>query len=127
MRRLLNYTFPNSWMGVGLLILRLAEGSTSIVSGLFQNWRFSDMTVNAAHLLELTTGSLLIVGLWTPIAGPLLALSELGRAIFLGRIDSLGLMRFATGLALAMTGPGAWSLDARFFGRRRIDVQSLQD
>jgi putative oxidoreductase len=127
MRRLLNYTFPNSWVGIGLLILRLAEGTTSIVSGVFQSWTLNEVIVNAAHLLELTTGSLLIAGLWTPIAGPLLAVSEIGRAIFLGRIDSLGVLRFAIGLALAMTGPGAWSLDARFFGRRRIDVQSLQD
>jgi uncharacterized membrane protein YphA (DoxX/SURF4 family) len=26
----------------------------------------------------------------------------------------------ALGLALAMLGPGAWSLDARVFGRKRI-------
>jgi uncharacterized membrane protein YphA (DoxX/SURF4 family) len=26
----------------------------------------------------------------------------------------------AAGLALAMLGPGAWSLDARLFGRKRI-------
>jgi hypothetical protein len=26
------------------------------------------------------------------------------------------------GLSLAMLGPGAWSVDARLFGRKRIDV-----
>jgi hypothetical protein len=31
------------------------------------------------------------------------------------------------GLSLAMLGPGAWSIDARLFGRKRIDVTVLKD
>jgi putative oxidoreductase len=30
------------------------------------------------------------------------------------------------GVALAMIGPGAWSLDARLFGWRRIDVRGRE-
>jgi hypothetical protein len=29
------------------------------------------------------------------------------------------------GGALAMVGPGAWSIDARLFGRKRIDIPEL--
>ncbi|HEX8765158.1 MAG TPA: hypothetical protein VF740_08355 [Candidatus Acidoferrum sp.] len=28
------------------------------------------------------------------------------------------------GASLAMLGPGAWSVDARLFGRKRIDIRS---
>ena len=28
----------------------------------------------------------------------------------------------STGVTLALVGPGGWSLDARLFGRRRIDI-----
>ncbi len=29
------------------------------------------------------------------------------------------------GAVLAMVGPGAWSIDARLFGRKRIDMPEL--
>jgi len=32
-------------------------------------------------------------------------------------------MLAALGAALAMVGPGAWSIDARLFGRKRIDIR----
>jgi hypothetical protein len=31
-------------------------------------------------------------------------------------------MLAAVGAALAMVGPGVWSIDARLFGRKRIDI-----
>ncbi len=68
-------------------------------------------------------GVLLLLGLWTPVAGILTALFEL-RSVS-SRCDSLWIciLLGALGLALAMIGPGAWSVDARLFGWKRIDPQ----
>jgi len=64
---------------------------------------------------------LLLLGLWTPIAGVFTALFEL-RNLF-SRCDNLWvcILLGALGVALAMIGPGAWSVDARLFGWKRID------
>jgi putative oxidoreductase len=72
-------------------------------------------------------GILLLVGLWTPVAGTLVAVVELWSAfshphdpwtyIFLGTF----------GAALALIGPGAWSVDARLFGWRRIDIRDRKN
>ena len=66
-------------------------------------------------------GLLLLVGLWTPIAGAVVAIVELAGALSLA--DSSTHVLLATlGAALAMIGPGAWSVDAHLFGWRRIDI-----
>jgi uncharacterized membrane protein YphA (DoxX/SURF4 family) len=67
-------------------------------------------------------GILLLVGLWTPVAGASQVIIEVW--IFFSRGDGAGLHVFlaALGVSLIMLGPGAWSVDARIFGRRRIDI-----
>ena len=74
-------------------------------------------------MLAADAGALLLTGLWTPIAGALVAVFELWFA-FLQPGDLWPLIRLGPyGAALALIGPGAWSLDARFFGRKRIDIR----
>jgi putative oxidoreductase len=34
----------------------------------------------------------------------------------------IAIIQAALGAVLAMVGPGAWSIDARLFGRKRIDM-----
>jgi putative oxidoreductase len=67
-------------------------------------------------------GVLLLVGFFTPMAGGLIVIVELWTA--LSRADNLRtcIVLAVVGAALAMLGPGAWSLDARLFGRKRIDI-----
>ena len=66
---------------------------------------------------------LLLVGVWTPITGAITAPIEL-RNIF-ARADNLWmcLLLGALGISIAMIGPGAWSVDARRYGWKRIDPQ----
>jgi len=77
-------------------------------------------------ILRLATagvGLLLLVGLWTPIAGALTAAFALWRA-FCHPADPWSCVMLATlGAALALLGPGGWSVDARLFGWKRIDLR----
>jgi putative oxidoreductase len=71
-------------------------------------------------LIEVVAGLLLCAGLWTPLAGSALAVIALWSA-FSEQGDFLAHILLATiAAALAMLGPGAWSVDARLFGRKRL-------
>ena len=65
-------------------------------------------------------GTLLLVGLWTPVAGTLVAAVEVWIAFSRSGDPWTPIMLAALGATLAMVGPGAWSIDARLFGRKRI-------
>ena len=67
-------------------------------------------------------GILLLAGLWTPVAGVLVVLVERWIAYFSPGNPWPPIMLTAFGASLAMVGPGAWSIDARLFGRKRIDT-----
>jgi uncharacterized membrane protein YphA (DoxX/SURF4 family) len=68
-------------------------------------------------------GILLLIGLWTPIAGTLVAIIELW-ATFSPPGDPWAPILLGTlGAALALLGPGAWSIDARLFGWKRIPIR----
>ena len=72
------------------------------------------------QIVAVSSGISLVAGLWTPICGVLLAGVE-SWIVFSRRGDSsLSLLLAALGLTLAMIGPGAWSVDALLFGRKRI-------
>jgi hypothetical protein len=110
-------TFARGWPGMGLLCLRATAAITAFHfsgSALALNWSLlTTMTEGAAALL-------LCAGLWTPIAGSMMAGVAVWTA-FSRPGDPWALMLLAAvGVALAMLGPGAWSIDALLFGRRRV-------
>ena len=67
-------------------------------------------------------GILLVVGLWTPIAGTLVAAIEVWKIFFQQGDPAIYILLGTVAAALAMVGPGFWSVDARLFGWKRIDV-----
>lgn len=69
---------------------------------------------------SLVVAVLLFIGLATPVAGIVEAAIQVGIMMLDKRYDFSSLVAAALGMALAMLGPGAWSLDARVFGRKRI-------
>ncbi len=75
------------------------------------------------HVVTTGVGLLLLVGLWTPITGALTAALALWHA-FSHPGDPWSCIMLATlGAALALLGPGGWSVDARLFGWKRIDLR----
>jgi hypothetical protein len=67
-------------------------------------------------------GILLVLGLWTPIAGTLVALLAVWDCVVPRGDPWANVLLAAIGAALALLGPGAWSVDARLFGWKRIDI-----
>lgn len=81
------------------------------------------MTV-VQDLIAAALGIFLLAGLWTPIMGALIALDQIWVAVSLqssgqdGKLIHIFLAVLSA--SAAMLGPGAWSIDARVFGRRRF-------
>lgn len=118
MQRLFS-TFANSWPGFGLLIQRLLLGAALFHAGIVQL-----EAPTAGQTVPSITGALLglfvLAGLWTPIVGALVAAIELW-IVFAGVNDFwMSLILAVFGGTLAMIGPGAWSIDARLFGRKHL-------
>ena len=72
----------------------------------------------ALLLIDAGAALLLLVGLWTPIAGAVIACCELWIVVAGGGEFWLSLVLATLGATLAMIGPGAWSIDALLFGRK---------
>ena len=66
-------------------------------------------------------GIFLIVGLWTPIAGVSVAITEVWKMLMLHGDKPGWLLLGTVGAALAMLGPGLWSVDARLYGWKRLE------
>jgi hypothetical protein len=74
-------------------------------------------------MIGAVAGIFLLAGLWTPAVGTLVAIVEMWIAIFGGGNSFVPVMLATLGATLAMIGPGACSVDARLFGRKRIKTQ----
>jgi putative oxidoreductase len=110
-------SFARGWPGAGLLCLRLIAAIATfhhVTSGLV-----SDPSL-LRILIEGAAGLLLCAGLWTPIAGSALSVVALWSAFSENGDFWTQLLSATVAVALAMLGPGAWSIDARLFGRKRI-------
>ncbi len=75
--------------------------------------------------LYIAAGILLFAGLWTPISGSLVAVLGLWNLITAHPADPwVTILLVTIGVALALLGPGSWSVDARLFGWKRIDLEN---
>jgi putative oxidoreductase len=116
-------SFARGWPGIGLLLLRIVSGGFLIIDGFEKCLAGQQAGLLIVGLFTIADGALLFAGLWTPIAGPLVLVLS-GRWIFVQHQDPHpGILLAAIGVALALVGPGALSLDARLFGWKKIDLE----
>jgi hypothetical protein len=113
-------TFADGWPGAGLLLQRLLVGGALIYCAISSLTVALRLEVAVPELLGAAAGALIIVGLWTPVTG--IMVSAVQSWIAFSRPNSALMPMFLAvlGLSLAMIGPGAWSIDARLFGRKQI-------
>lgn len=122
MRRLFS-TFARGWPGAGLLLMRLVAGIGLIGHAVTRFGPGLSVESAMTHVFAIALGLLLLAGLWTPIAGVLMVIVELRNALSQSGDPWVKVLLGTIGVALALIGPGAWSVDARRFGWKRIDIR----
>ena len=104
------------------MLLRVLVGSVVLVHASPKLWTAAPLPMTVLSAAEAASGLLLIAGLWTPVAGTVVALLEVSHALTIVPDRLVCLLAGAVGAALAMLGPGRWSVDARLFGWKRIEA-----
>ena len=133
--------FPAGSVGLALLLLRLVDGF-GLVAEVMHIFTPAGASLEPTSMLLLSfalgaSALLLILGLRTSVAGSAAAICTAGAALY-GRhyLNLLGsgmdawlflfaIVFFLSG-SLALLGPGCYSLDARLFGWRLIELSSGQ-
>jgi len=111
--------FPSGSPGFALLLLRLFVGAVFVSDALTTGAALSGVSICVLVGCALAV----IAGYLTPIAAVLASVTEAAIAP-LAHVSSLTLHSIAPmviAIALALLGPGAYSLDARIFGRRLME------
>jgi putative oxidoreductase len=122
LRRLFS-SFADGWPGVGLLGLRLVAGMVLIARGVAILRTAAPLDAASAEIVTMIAALLLIAGMCTPVSGSALALVQMGNLLMRRGDPWTNILLGTVGAALALLGPGAWSIDARRFGWKRMDIR----
>ena len=115
-------TFGDHLPSHGLLLLRLIV-ATALIARCVQLVNGASLQTFTPHVIAAGAGLLLLLGLWTPVAGVILAISEILIAFSQGHDPWASVLLGSLGIAVALLGPGTWSLDARRSGWKRIEIR----
>lgn len=107
--------------------MRLVAGSSLIAHGLMRLWGGQPAQLFIPEALGVVAGILLLGGLWTPIAGSLVAALGAWQSVTQPGDPWANIFLGTIGIGLALLGPGEWSMDARLFGWKRIDVRRMKN
>jgi uncharacterized membrane protein YphA (DoxX/SURF4 family) len=120
--RRLYSTFAGGWPGMGLLLMRSVIGGVLMVRASLRLWGDPPPNITITAVILLVAGFLLVLGLWTPIVGTSVAVIEVWKILTQPGDRWLWLLLGTASVALAMLGPGRWSIDARLFGWKRVEA-----
>jgi putative oxidoreductase len=112
-------TFANGWPGTGLFIQRLVIGTALLYRGVVQ-LQAPAAGLTIPSIAAAILGLFILLGLWTPLMGALVALAQIWILVAGAGDISTPLLLGTFGGTVAMIGPGAWSIDARLFGRKHL-------
>ena len=115
-------TFAEGWPGCGPLLQRFLAGGILVYCGALSLTK-DHLELAIPQIFGAVVGVLILVGLWTPVAGTLAAAVELWIAFSQPNNMPIAVILAVLGVTLAMIGPGAWSIDARLFGRKQLDSE----
>jgi hypothetical protein len=110
--------FPTGAAGVALVLLRVSVAATLVANVLpsgnpdVHAWEFAGLGL---------LGGALCLGVFTPVSSVLSCFVEIAS---ISNLKELGVTHLISAIlitaSLAMLGPGAYSVDARMFGRRLV-------
>ena len=106
--------------------MRLSAGLGMVVQGVLTLLAEPPPGPVLFQTLSVGLGLLLLVGLWTPVVGTLVAAEALWNVFSSGH-PWRWVMLATLGAALALIGPGAWSIDARLYGWRRLEIRDRKN
>jgi putative oxidoreductase len=115
-------TFPNGWPGRGLLVLRLAVGGMLLTNGTAWLASGPHRETSASAIIGIAAGLLMLIGFCTPV-GSILAVISQSLTLFISAVmPQTAILLLSISVAVAMLGPGAWSIDSLLFGRHRLKI-----
>lgn len=107
---------------MGLLLIRIAVGVSVGCHGIGLLRNEAPTTLMLVGTLHIGLGALIVMGLWTPVVGVLVACMTLADAYSEPQARWHCLLTGAIAAATALIGPGRWSVDARLFGWKRVEI-----
>jgi len=119
-------TFEERLPSHGALLLR-AILAVALIGRLVEFRNGTSVHSLTPHVIAAAVGFVLLFGSWTPVAGITVAIIELFITLAHNGDPWTSLLLAGLGVSLSLLGPGAWSVDARRFGLKRIEIRRADE
>jgi len=114
--------FPAGTAGAALVVFRISVAATLVVNGT-THWALMTPSWTSVGLAILAV--YLCLGLFTPYCSAAACFIQVHLLVVGGGIDDFRIaISILNTVVLALLGPGAYSGDARIFGRKRLTIPS---
>jgi len=115
-------TFAEGWPGAGLLLQRVLTSTILLYFGASHLLETARSVPSLPYLIAAVAAVLLLLGLWTPLAGITIAIVGVWVFFACSAHSLTAIIVAVLGATVAMIGPGMWSIDARLYGRKHLEA-----